>query len=68
MLGSSDFLVYLCNREKFISMQTLTREDALKRFIAARDKKRECVERIEKRMKIAYQERTGKKANYTFVL
>ncbi len=49
-------------------MQTLTREGALARFEAARRKKRECVERIEKRMKQTYESRTGKKANYTFVL
>lgn len=49
-------------------MQTLTREEALARFVEARNRKRECVNRIEKRMKAAYEERTGKKANYTFVL
>ena len=49
-------------------MQILTREEALARFTAARNKKRECVERIEKRMKASYEKQTGMKANYTFVL
>ncbi len=49
-------------------MEAIAREEVMKRFMEARNKKRECVSRIEKRMKDSYEKRTGKKANYTFVL
>lgn len=46
----------------------MTREEAMARFIAARNKKHECIERIEKRMKDEFEQRTGEKATYTFAL
>ena len=46
----------------------MTREEAMARFMAAKKKKRECVSRLEEKMKVAYEKRTGKPANYTFVL
>ncbi len=46
----------------------MTKEEAMARFMAAKEKKRQCVARLEEKMKAAYEERTGKPANYTFVL
>ena len=46
----------------------MTKEEAMARFMAAKEKKRQCITRLEARMKQAYEERTGKPANYTFVL
>ncbi len=46
----------------------MKKSEAMARFMAAKEKKRQCVERLEKRMKINYEQRTGKPANYTFVL
>ena len=45
-----------------------TKQEALARFKAVKEKKRQCVARIEARMKKAYEERTGERAQYTFVL
>jgi vacuolar-type H+-ATPase subunit H len=46
----------------------MTKEEAMTRFMAAKEKKRQCVERLEEKMKQTYEKRTGKPANYTFVL
>lgn len=46
----------------------ITREEAIARFIKARQHKREIVAELEKDMKKEYEERTGKKANYFFAL
>jgi hypothetical protein len=45
-----------------------TREEALMRFQKARQKKRDCIARLEKSMKAEYEKRTGKKAEYFFAL
>lgn len=60
-------LSYLCtqNAEKDTIM---TKEEAMTRFMAAKEKKRQCVARLEEKMKQSYEQRTGKPANYTFVL
>lgn len=46
----------------------MTQKEAMTRFMAAKEKKRQCVEQLEEKMKKAYEQRTGKPANYTFVL
>ena len=46
----------------------MTREEAMTRFMVAKKKKRLCVARLEEKMKQTYEQRTGKPANYTFVL
>jgi len=46
----------------------MTKEEAMKRFMAAKEKKRQCVARLEEKMKQSYEKQTGKPANYTFVL
>ena len=46
----------------------MTKEEAMNRFMAAKEKKRQCVARLEEKMKQNYEKRTGKPANYTFVL
>ena len=46
----------------------MTKDEAMARFMAAKEKKRQCVKRLEEKMKVAYEERTGKPAQYTFVL
>ena len=57
--------LYLCRMKKEIIM---TKEEAMARFMAAKEKKRQCIAQLEERMKVAYEQRTGKPANYTFVL
>ena len=49
-------------------MIAMTKDEAMARFMAAKEKKRQCVKRLEEKMKAAYEERTGKPAQYTFVL
>lgn len=46
----------------------MTKEEVLTRFKAAKEKKRQCVERLEEKMRVTYEKRTGKPAKYTFVL
>ena len=59
--------LYLCggNKKKTIIM---TKEEAMARFMAAKEKKRQCVAQLEEKMKQSYEQRTGKPAKYTFVL
>ena len=45
-----------------------TKEEALARFQQARQKKRDCIARLEKSMKADYEKRTGKTSNYFFAL
>jgi hypothetical protein len=51
-----------------MTKMTMTKSEAMARFMAAKEKKRQCVERLEEKMKKTYEQRTGKPANYTFVL
>ena len=44
--------------------QVLTKEEALKRFAASKDKKRKRIAQLEKELKQVYEEQTGLKANY----
>ena len=60
-------LLYLCTHKVQIDT-IMTREEALTRFMAAKEKKRQCVERLEEKMKQTYEQRTGKPAKYSFVL
>jgi hypothetical protein len=46
----------------------MTKEEAMARFMAAKEKKRQCVAQLEEKMKQSYEQRTGKPAKYTFVL
>ena len=46
----------------------MTREEALKRFKAAKQTKMDAVTALEQKMKQAYEERTGLKANYVVSL
>ena len=46
----------------------MTQKEAMARFMAAKEKKRQCVEQLEEKMKKAYEERTGMKANYVVTL
>lgn len=46
----------------------MTKEETLAKFQAAREKKRECLVRIEKSMKETYKKRTGKEAEKFFAL
>ncbi|MBR5656329.1 MAG: hypothetical protein IKW98_06570 [Prevotella sp.] len=45
-----------------------SKEEALARFLKARQQKRECIARLEKSMKETYEQRTGKSADYFFAL
>ena len=46
----------------------MTRSEALRRFKAAKQTKKNAVVALEERMKKAYEERTGLKANYVVTL
>lgn len=46
----------------------ITREEALAKFQAAREKKHECLAQLEKSMKDTYKKRTGKEAKKFFAL
>ena len=49
-------------------MNTLTREEAMRRFMAAKQKKQACVERMTKELSSICEQRTGKKIEEEFVL
>ena len=46
----------------------MTKEEAMRRFKAARQTKMNAVAALEEKMKQAYEERTGMKANYVVTL
>ena len=46
----------------------MTKEEALRRFKAAKQTKKNAVATLEEKMKQAYEERTGLKANYVVTL
>lgn len=46
----------------------IKREEALAKFQAARERKRECLVQLEKSMKETYKKRTGKEAENFFAL
>lgn len=47
---------------------TRTREETLSRFQQAKQRKKDCVDRLEKSMKASYEKKTGKTADYFFAL
>lgn len=49
-------------------MSDMTRQEAIIRFKAAKQKKMDAVAALEQKMKQAYEERTGLKANYVVTL
>ena len=51
-----------------LNNDVMTKEEAMTRFMAAKEKKRQCVAWLEEKMKQSYEQRTDKPANYTFVL
>ena len=61
------FFVSLHRRYKTEEVM-MTREEALRRFKAAKQKKMNAVAALEEKMKQAYEERTGMKANYVVTL
>jgi len=46
----------------------MTKEEALRRFKAAKQTKKDAVSALEEKMKKAYEEKTGLKANYVVTL
>ena len=46
----------------------MTKEEALRRFKAAKQTKKDAAAALEEKMKQAYEERTGLKANYVVTL
>lgn len=44
--------------------RTITKEEALRRLAAAKEKKRQKIASLEKEMKELYEQQTGLKANY----
>ena len=59
---------YLCNKNEKAMTETMDRDATLKRFQMARQRKRDCIARLEKSMKEEYEKRTGKTADYFFAL
>jgi uncharacterized Ntn-hydrolase superfamily protein len=51
-----------------IDINTMTKEEALRRFKAAKQTKKDAVAALEQKMKQDYEERTGLKANYVVTL
>lgn len=49
-------------------IMAMTKEDIQKRFQKAKQRKRECIAKLEKTMKATYEEKTGKTADYFFAL
>lgn len=49
-------------------MMTITREDAMKRFMEAKRKKQQRVAELEERLREKYKERTGEDPQYIFSL
>ena len=49
-------------------INTMTKEEAIRRFKAAKQTKKDAVAALEQKMKQAYEERTGLKANYVVTL
>lgn len=49
-------------------MNILTREEAMRRFKAAKQKKQACVERMKEELSSLCEQRTGKKIEDAFVL
>lgn len=47
---------------------TMTREQAMERFMLAKKKKQECIAALEKKMKEEYETKTGLPANYFFAM
>ena len=62
------WLKELCSEETKPNKVMKTREEALRRFKAAKQKKMNAVAALEEKMKQAYEERTGMKANYVVTL
>ena len=48
--------------------QTITKELALSRLRASMTKKRDCINRLENRMRNQYERKTGLSANYFFAM
>ena len=61
------FFVSLHQRYKTDEVM-MTKEEALRRFKAAKQTKKDAVAALEERMKQTYEERTGLKANYVVTL
>lgn len=51
-----------------MSLLMMTKEEALRRLKAAKQTKKDAVAALEEKMKQAYEERTGLKANYVVTL
>lgn len=47
-------------------MDKITRETAMAKFMLAKKRKQEMVEKVEQHLKETYEAETGKKANYVF--
>lgn len=58
--------IFAARRENKNDM--ITKQEAMQRFMQAKKKKLEAVASLEQRMKQAYEETTGKKANYVVTL
>ena len=59
---------YLCTDDIKTEEVMMTKEEALRRFKAAKQTKKDAVAALEEKMKQAYEERTGLKANYVVTL
>lgn len=49
-------------------MVTMTKEQAMEKFMLAKKRKQECIDTLEKKMKEDYESKTGLQANYFFAM
>ena len=61
---------HLCRKQsnQVMGKVKITREEALAKFQAAKNKKRECLKQLEKSMKEIYKKETGKEAESFFAV
>lgn len=66
----SDFNALIMIKECIMdtNAKKMTREDAVRRFMAAKQKKQECVKKMKIELASLYEQRTGKKIDQIFVL
>ena len=58
----------IMDKEQSLRQVKITREEAVAKFRAAKEQKRECLKLLEKSMKEIYKKRTGREAETFFAL
>ena len=62
-------ILFFCSENtKQEVMTTMTKEQAMEKFMFAKKKKRECIEALAKKIKENYESKIGLQANYFFAM